>query len=91
MIVNYGYTDGSGEYYIVIDTDKCDGCGECVPACPQNVLELAEDDYGDIVAKVRDEVKSKVSYVCLGFNPGCSKNEANCRSVCKHDVISHTW
>jgi hypothetical protein len=27
----------------------------------------------------------------LGFNPGCSKNEANCRSVCKHDVISHTW
>ena len=91
MIVNYGYTDGSGEYYIVIDTDKCDGCGECVSACPKNILELAEDDYGDIVIKVSDEVKSKVSYVCLGFNPGCSKNEVNCRSVCKHDVISHTW
>ena len=91
MIVNYGYTDGSGEYYIVIDTDKCDGCGQCVDVCPKNVLELAEDDYGDIAVKVRDEVKSKLSYVCLGFNPGCSKHEVNCHSVCEHDVISHTW
>jgi ferredoxin len=91
MIVNYGYKDGSGEYYIVIDTDKCDGCGKCLEACPKNVLELAEDDYGDIVVKVKDEVKSKVSYVCLGFKPGCSKNELNCRSACERDAISHTW
>ena len=91
MIINYGYTDGSGEYYIVIDTDKCDGCGECIGVCPKNVLELAEDDYDNLVVRVRDEVKSKVSYVCLGFDPGCSKNEKNCRSVCKYDVISHTW
>ena len=24
-IANYGYTDGSGDYYIIVDTDKCDG------------------------------------------------------------------
>ncbi len=32
--VHYGYTDGTGEYFIAIDTGRCDGCGECVSACP---------------------------------------------------------
>jgi len=37
MIANYGYKDGSGEYFISIDTDRCNGCGDCVPACPADV------------------------------------------------------
>jgi len=91
MIVHYGYADGSGDYYIIIDTDKCDGCGKCVDSCPHDILELEEDDYGDVVVRVKEAIKSKVGYVCPGFNPGCSKNEENCHSVCEHDVISHTW
>ena len=27
MIVHYGYADGSGGYYLIVDTDECDGCG----------------------------------------------------------------
>ncbi|MHA1593682.1 MAG: 4Fe-4S dicluster domain-containing protein [Candidatus Baldrarchaeia archaeon] len=27
----------------VIDESKCEGCGECVEACPQGVLELDEE------------------------------------------------
>ena len=91
MIINYGYADGSGEYYLIVDTDRCNGCGKCIEACPHNVLELAEDDYGDIAVKPKEEVRGKLSYICLGFNPGCSRNEISCRSVCEHDVISHTW
>jgi len=91
MEIHYGYSDGSGDYYIVIDTDRCDGCGDCVAACPENILEVAKDDYGDEVVRVRDDVISKVGYVCPGFNPGCSKREVNCRSACKYDVITHTW
>ena len=45
MIANYGYKDGSGEYFIAIDTDRCDGCGECAPACPAGVLEIILNDY----------------------------------------------
>ena len=39
MLSNYGYEDGSGNYYITIDTDKCSECGEkpCLQACPQPV------------------------------------------------------
>ena len=43
MLANYGYKDGSGEYFITIDTDKCNGCNACVEACPNNVLEAAEE------------------------------------------------
>lgn len=28
---------------IQVEVDKCDGCGECVPACPFGLLELAAD------------------------------------------------
>ena len=54
-IANYGYTDGSGDWYIVVDSDKCDGCGKCVEACPKNVLEVIVDDYDDKVVAIRKE------------------------------------
>ncbi len=41
---NYGYKDGSGEYFITIDTDLCNSCEKCVEACPAGVLEIAEDE-----------------------------------------------
>ena len=40
MITHYGYSDGSGEYYITIDSDKCNGCGICVKQCPMSALQL---------------------------------------------------
>lgn len=39
MRAHYGYKDGSGEYFIAIDAGACNGCGDCVPACPLGVLE----------------------------------------------------
>ncbi len=44
MRANYGYADGTGEFYLTIDTDKCNGCGDCVEACPQGIFELSLDD-----------------------------------------------
>jgi len=29
-------------YVILIDTDKCSGCGECVDICPSDVFELQD-------------------------------------------------
>ena len=34
MKANYGYKDGSGEYYITIDTELCNSCSKCVEVCP---------------------------------------------------------
>ncbi|MGE5249732.1 MAG: ferredoxin family protein [Bacteroidota bacterium] len=31
-------------FIITIDTDKCQGCGDCVDLCPQQLLTVVEED-----------------------------------------------
>lgn len=31
-------------YIVAIDTDKCKGCGDCVDACPGQVLSMVEEN-----------------------------------------------
>lgn len=90
MIANYGYTDGSGEYFITIDTDRCDGCGQCVSACPKGVFEVAPDDYDNNVAMVKEQFAKTISYVCPGY-PRCKSQGADCHGACAGGAISHTW
>ncbi len=73
MIANYGYKDGSGEYFIAIDTDKCNGCGACVDACPHGVFEVGEDPVDPFreepVARATDEQRRKLRYTCASCKP----------------------
>lgn len=68
MLANWGYQDGSGEYFITIDTDKCDGCEECANACPQNVLQVGEDPADPLraepVAFVSEMQRQKLRFTC---------------------------
>ncbi len=88
---NYGYADGTGEYYLTVDTDKCDGCGDCVQACPEDILELARDDYGEAKAVVKPALEKSLGDVCLGYEARCRDEEVNCHTACRPDVIEHTW
>ncbi len=107
MIANYGYKDGSGNYFISINTDLCDGCGKCVEACPQGVFEVTEDPNDPLrdepVAVVKEEFTKKLKYVCTP----CKKylksltafGEKNvegiknlpCVSSCPNNAIDHSW
>ena len=73
MIANYGYRDGSGTYLISIDTDKCDGCGKCVEACPYGVLEVVPNQFDplseNLVAAVTEEQRKKIRYTCAPCKP----------------------
>lgn len=93
MIAHYGYKDGSGDYFIVIDTDRCCECegGECVPACPERVLERIEDDYGDTVCAVRKEPRNKIKYLCAPCKPVETKAPPPCIAACLREGISHSW
>jgi ferredoxin len=90
-IANYGYTDGSGDYYIVVNTDQCDGCGKCVEACPRDVLEVITDDYDDLVVTVREEHGKNLKYVCAPCKPVSGERDLRCQAACPSGAISHSW
>jgi len=89
--IHYGYSDGTGNYFITIDAELCDGCGECVKACPADIFIVDKDDDGQPRAKVKEEVRKKLAFLCPGFQSCSRKNQANCHSVCRKDAISHSW
>ncbi|MFC1938459.1 acyl-CoA dehydratase activase [Chloroflexota bacterium] len=89
--IQYGYTDGTGDYFITIDTGLCDGCGECVPACPSGVFKMAEDETGQPKARVKEEARKKLAFLCPGFQSCSRSHDVNCHSVCQSDAISHSW
>lgn len=95
MIANFGYKDGSGEYFITIDTDKCNGCGDCVPVCPAGVLEIRENDFDplseDKMAAVTEEHRKKIKYSCAPCKPSGYRPELPCVTACEPDAITHSW
>lgn len=93
MIANYGYKDGSGDFFIIIDSDKCLECPEkpCVAACPENVLEVIVDDYDDEVIAVREAHRKKVKYSCGPCKPAGKEAVRPCHNVCAPGGIKHSW
>ncbi|MDA8337534.1 MAG: ferredoxin [Peptococcaceae bacterium] len=93
MLANYGYQDGSGEFFITIDTGWCAACAAkgCQAACPAGVLEVGEDDYGDMAASVREEHRRKVRYSCAPCKPGYRGSRPPCQEACAAGAIRHSW
>lgn len=95
MLANYGYKDGSGEFFITIDTDKCDGCGRCVEACPAGVLEVGEDENDPLreepVAKVTEAERKKIKYTCAPCKPTSGRSVLPCQVACAPGAITHSW
>ena len=88
--VHYGYSDGTGNYFITIDAGRCDGCGECVTACPAGIFEVVAEDGRPPKARVKEAARKKLALLCPGFF-ACRRNlELNCQGVCPKDAISHT-
>ncbi len=103
MIAQYGYRDGSGTYYISIDTDKCDGCvdyevAKCVEVCPAGVFEVVDEDPNDPlrdepVAIVKEEHRNKLRFSCAQCKPasGYKVEDLPCVKACPNGAISHSW
>jgi len=101
MLANYGYQDGSGEYFIgeyfiTIDTEKCNGCGDCEGTCPAKVFEVVEEDPNDPmreepVVVVAADKRRKLKYECNPCKPSVHRPLLPCVQACKAGAISHSW
>lgn len=95
MKANYGYKDGSGEFFITVDTDFCDGCGKCVEACPAGVLEVVENELDplaeELVSAVTEEHRKKIKYSCAPCKPTSGPIELPCMQACEPGAITHSW
>ena len=92
MITHYGYIDGSGEYYVSIDSEKCNGCGKCIKACPQGALQLEAmfiDLEDKTVASVSEDHRKKIKYTCAACKP--ETNNAPCVQACVAKMIKCTY
>ena len=70
---------------------KCDGCGDCVEACPQGVFAGEIDDYDDEVCMVVEEHRKKIKYTCGPCKPVGEEAPEPCRVACPHGAIEHSW
>lgn len=61
---------------IVVDIEKCKGCGLCVESCPSKVISLAK------------QVNGKGYHYAYMVNPDACIGCANCGLVCPDAVIS---
>jgi Fe-S-cluster-containing hydrogenase component 2 len=97
MLAHYGYSDGSGNYFITIDTDRCNACGACVAACPARIFQVVDEDPNDPMneaplAIVVPEKKSKLRYECSPCKLSTDSRPAlPCVVACEVCAISHCW
>lgn len=93
MLAYYGYKDGSGEYFITIDTSKCAKCDEkpCVKACPQKIVEIVENDYEEEVVGIVEEYRNQLKFVCTPCKSTGKGNIVPCIEACFYSAITHSW
>jgi Fe-S-cluster-containing dehydrogenase component len=93
MKAHYGYKDGAGDFFIVIDTDQCIECKAhpCVGACPWQVLEIITDDYDDEVTAVAMAHRKKIKYSCAPCKPDVDRKPLPCVTACPFSAIAHSW
>ncbi len=94
MIANYGFKDGSGEYYISIDTDKCTSCEDkgCLNGCAGKIFETIVDDWDDEVAAVKASERNKIKQICAACKPLNNTPEIlPCQAACNSKAIKHSW
>lgn len=94
MKVHYGYVDGTGEYFIEIDTAFCLQCKKkpCINACPKGVYKEEEDDFGDASVTVVKEARKNLMYLCMECkSDGKERKRLPCVSHCPFNALKHSW
>jgi RnfABCDGE-type electron transport complex B subunit len=68
---------------VVIDDEKCTGCGMCIPTCPKNILHMRPYAKNTTVTCFNTDRGADARKACSVACIGCMK----CEKVCEHDAI----
>ncbi len=94
MIAHYGYEDGTGFFYLALDTDKCADCDPkgCIRACREEIFETEEDDWGDEVVVVSGLKVHQLKAHCDACKQvGNDEHDIPCLKACEKQAIQFTW
>jgi predicted CoA-substrate-specific enzyme activase len=89
--VQYGYSDGTGEYFITIDNNLCNGCGECAENCPAGIFVMEKDGSSPPRATVSKDNRKRLALLCPGKECCPRGEENNCQEICPLHAITHSW
>ncbi len=89
--VQYGYDDATGSYYITVDEALCDGCGDCVTACPAELWVVLSESGAKPKARIKEVRRKKISYLCPGHETCRADIDTTCQVACPKHAISHSW
>lgn len=91
MIANYGYEDGSGHYYIKIDTGKCAECADkaCIEVCPDKLFIVELDDFDDEVVVIREDGRNTLQQSCASCK--ADGKAGLCAVHCEPEAIGFSW
>ena len=93
MIINYGYEDGSGAYFITIDTERCNGCKKCIASCPNGIFLMMLDEFDPLedrmIVSVVEKQRNRLKYICSACKPVNAKNELPCVQACTVGALKH--
>jgi ferredoxin len=94
-MANYGYSDGSGDWYISIHSAACNGCGDCVEACPASLFELTKDEFDplsdELKAGIKKSEQKSLKYACATCKPRQNRPPLPCVAACIPGAIAHSW
>ena len=71
---------------VVIDEEKCTGCGLCVPACPKTLLHMRPQSSEVVVSCFNTDKGADARKACKVACIGCMK----CEKTCQHNAIHVT-
>ncbi len=94
MIAYYGFEDGSGSYYIKVDTNQCQRCTDkpCINACANMLFEKAESDFDGEVVEIPKHKQRMVQSACENCKLVAHSNDTlPCHKACPYRAIEHTW
>jgi len=89
--VHYGYSDGTGEYFIAIDYNKCDDCSECIKGCPAGIFSQGSGTAGQPAIIIKQETARRLSSLCRGKSSCNSEKGTSCQDFCPQKAINLSW